>query len=494
MSKSGVPINSLVIRGPTWQWSDSQDNNGSLLGRVVKYSSERWLTVEWDNDDNRANYRYSDGCLDVIVIGYSTNNEEVLPLYYRNTTLIALNKGLQEFLVYLIELNPNKMSTVDNLLEFFFRFFERGTRYHRFLTDELITRLQKLYEYRYSDSFDDLIKKLSLTLGSSEEGILAMDLPEILKTDKVHVLTRTIIINKYYQVLEKIIDHPSFIRSIAEQPTLHHIIVTDNTFPRKMLYKLRDYLVLTGAYNLIGAQRHVDLKKVKALQQKYDPKFCPPTDKLPVCQFCQDDIQPDEKKVYQPANCSCFYHLECAIDLGRSILSLATKDRSYLKPNCLGCGNEYEMGFLYLISTYAQQQRRIYGDRILKVSPSVADKRIKLINQAYREQLEEKDYMSACKHCHEFMVVPPDQEEWIVCSYCYQKGLFIGNVKKQQDELKKPEILALIKERPDNFKPCPRCFKLLEKNGGCHHFICGFCSYSFDWNKQDDKVLEKVHY
>ena len=56
-----------------------------------------------------------------------------------------------------------------------------------------------------------------------------------------------------------------------------------------------------------------------------------------------------------------------------------------------------------------------------------------------------------------------------------------------EEESKERNLTHLIVARI-NVKPCPNCYCPIQKDGGCHHMQCTFCSTHFCWDCLQDMI------
>lgn len=80
--------------------------------------------------------------------------------------------------------------------------------------------------------------------------------------------------------------------------------------------------------------------------------------------------------------------------------------------------------------------------------------------------------------CDGYAFVDQEEEKIMRCLFCVETQRFVG---RNYDNSHLNENAHLLKNK--NFKRCPTCQRIIEKNGGCNHMICNFCKSEFNWNE-----------
>lgn len=66
------------------------------------------------------------------------------------------------------------------------------------------------------------------------------------------------------------------------------------------------------------------------------------------------------------------------------------------------------------------------------------------------------------------------------CSKCHSQHSAFSSCQSAED------IVRFTHSNNGNCKKCPNCRQFIEKNGGCYHMQCSFCSYHFCWSCKRD--------
>mmetsp|Transcript_51404 Transcript_51404/g.76894 ORF Transcript_51404/g.76894 Transcript_51404/m.76894 type:complete len:131 (+) Transcript_51404:280-672(+) len=99
-----------------------------------------------------------------------------------------------------------------------------------------------------------------------------------------------------------------------------------------------------------------------------------------------------------------------------------------------------------------------------------------------------------CASCGGAMLIPRDDVVIFAknmtrtfntkCRTCSWQGRATAPLTGMSWEARDKLYQSIIwgEEKNSDWKSCPSCTELINKNGGCSHMKCGYCGCRFDWN------------
>lgn len=280
------------------------------------------------------------------------------------------------------------------------------------------------------------------------------------------------------------------------------------------------------------------------------------------CVMCGDDIIPthdDESNdtialcgIAGP-DCECFMCVGCALDMGKSLLTLANGNHyegyQNLNIKCLGCGCEITREFFYILMLLLEYTNfkidngvKLYKQllgviEIINVKLSLSNphiittKLVALMNklnnrtfsdfvilmyniqngalenhteawanvlkfgEAFSNQIHNKHliWLQECKtqYCKRRYLLDPNSEMYYTCQNCGKGQNVVGSIKEAANLETSKELLELVKSS-SNLQCCPNCHKILEKIKGCNSMQCFYCKKTFKWDS-DKTAINAIH-
>ena len=94
--------------------------------------------------------------------------------------------------------------------------------------------------------------------------------------------------------------------------------------------------------------------------------------------------------------------------------------------------------------------------------------------------------------CTGFKVINPGENKSnFKCHVCGKSANYEPKKNNHISKYERQLIKKLLSNPENKFQPCPMCYKLIEKNGGCNHMQCKHCNYDFSWMENPTQSLMK---
>jgi hypothetical protein len=237
------------------------------------------------------------------------------------------------------------------------------------------------------------------------------------------------------------------------------------------------------------------------------------------CICCTDAIEIGESCFSGIANCDSWLHIGCSLPFIKNLCSLLFSENPTERklPKCPHCNELMTPSFINKWWHFMYEDVVINVSNINEIFSNGEFKGIKLSELVlYNKELEmikTKDLHEfndaiveimfrshpkrvPCEHasCTGFILLNPELEKWTKCPKCQKAQLFKG--KQRQDNYKSErklvnKLLDKVDKDGNRYYPCPRCYKLIQKNGGCNHLTCSFCNHNFEMKEEITPTMRK---
>lgn len=521
-----------VIRGPTWSWQ-SQDidrNTGqSMIGRVLRKSDEiGWYIVNW-SDGSTNHYRYNQTYQDIVpILVYDFNQvsslEEIINSYrekyrekYKDSDIssqIARNIGcnflrdIQYTLSLISSIENNEIDDVTKIIEQYEKITHRA---------EILSQIRSFLIDQKMDYFtrDNSLWYIFIILGQEDKSLEYID--ENAKVEEYQI--RRLLENHQYSVLERLFQYRPIIRIIYSSIGLRlRINRSYQDLPRQIFFKMRQFLMLEGYYNIFGNNYEMidpnnipidsqNLSKYDRIRKKYlsyrnwlSTHLLYARDIISEeesCAMCQDSFGDQNELILRSPGkyCSCYYHQECATHFINTIIDNLNVDQdtqiNRVEVCCINkkCQQEVRPSFIYcllLINKYPEYALQSIH-LLMELNDDMIYERLDEINSKFIAKMSRYHDIIRCpttENCRGLIIADPRYQEMVKCTECLEETMVTGRLKALEDQKDSPEIQELLKN--SNFGFCPTCNKLIEKNGGCTDMYCTFCRKNFTWKVSED--------
>lgn len=466
----------IVVRGPRWSYGD-QDGGPGYLGRIVD--------VYWDKDY----------CYTINWLFHPVSN------VYRNNDVIEVNSGLDQL----------------SMRSIYRKLIDLLKNEHLVLNDDNLIQFMELYQK---------IKQEGISLVS----IFGQDICDLLDDPNLIYGSKNLSLpNHHFKSYCQKIFFSTIFNNLKNYPFEKQCQITlNNRFDIATYFETNDdtyssefQLFIRNNLLVQGKNINYDWFGYRNLWNTVSKSLLCPLDSTKNCVFCEEALSKEETSYTKglKADCGCFYHLECLIDLGNSIQGLAKNDIKAINLGCLGgCSNGEMTTELYRnilaimeFNKFQHQQRPKKVADLVKYFDVEGDLTDFINNQLKKNNFKEEVeflnqkvirkiilqnalWVNPCPKCDWNALIDPEEEKFSACFNCKHKFLIQGSIKKDKDDQSRPTLIELIKKNPETMGYCKTCFKVINKNGGCSHIICSWCNSEFYWKNFKESDYDKIHY
>lgn len=224
------------------------------------------------------------------------------------------------------------------------------------------------------------------------------------------------------------------------------------------------------------------------------------------CYICLSRVKKHSPHFRNMASCNCIYHIDCIFDYIRMLInsSRAYKNSRFVLdfqiPQCPGCQKEMLPSFLFQVLGLISSIK--VGDRVVNINSNYLVDYFLMIQDCINFKIYGRKLFFCINDCGMRLVIvqnkyPYKDTVFFHCPACQRKKQIFVNVdalRKMDNNKEDQSIIEKLLRNTKRIRPCPKCGKLIEKNGGCSHMTCKFCSYNYDWHRDHVRDSRFAHF